>query len=352
MSDAGLNRIDGVYVGNMLSGCLQRQENLGTMMANAIGLTGVSVAKVESACASGGVALHVGVNAIASGANDLVMVAGVEKMTSQPNPNVTAGLMGAEDQMTVAGSGISFVGLNAMIAQAYMDKFSVPPEKIARFPVVCHKHALNSPHAQFKKSVTVDDVLNSPMVADPIRLYECSGIGDGAAAVILASEEKAREITDSPILVAASAVANDTQSLHQRSDMTTFDASVTSSRKAYERAKVSAEDIDVLEVHDAFSILGVMALEDLGFVEKGKGTTLLEDGQIEVGGMIPTNTFGGLKARGHPVGATGVYQIVEVAKQLRGEAGRNQVAGAETGYAQNIGGIGSTITGHILARMD
>jgi acetyl-CoA C-acetyltransferase len=350
LDDSGVNKVDALYVGNMSSGYLQLQEHLGTLMADTLGMKGISTAKIEAACASGGMAMHIGFQAVGSGLADYVLVGGIEKMTDASIPDVTSALIMAEDQEYCAYTGVSFVGLNAMLMRLYMEKFNVKPEEIAYFPVVCHKHAVNNPFAQFKTPITVDAVLKSPLVADPIHLLECAPIGDGAAAALLCPLDIAKKIVDTPVEILASAAANDTLSLHEREDLTSFQASTLSARKAYEMAKVKPKDIHILEVHDAFSILGVLALEDLGFVDKGKGAKFINEGQIEIGGKLPTNTFGGLKARGHPVGATGVYQIVELVLQLRNEAGKNQVKPAEIGLAQNIGGIGATVTTHILGR--
>ena len=298
IEDAGVDKIDSMYVGNMMSGFLQNQEHLGPLMATALGREGVPTYKVEGACASGGVATNAGVKAVLSGLEDIVLVGAVEKMSGYTTPEVTTGLMMAEDRARVAPTGISFVGLNALIAREYMHKHNVTHEDLAEFPVLCHENALDNPKAQFRKKVSVDDVLKSPPVADPLRLLDCSGIGDGAAVLVLAPQERAGEFTDSPVELAASAVATDAISLYQRPDITTFGASRKASEQAYRASHLSPEDIDVLEVHDAFSVLGVMALEDLGFAKKGSAVQLLRDGECSRDGRLPTNTFGGLKARG------------------------------------------------------
>jgi acetyl-CoA C-acetyltransferase len=352
LDDAGVDKIDAIYVGNMMSGFLQNQEHLGALMATALGREGVPTYKVEGACASGGVAVNAAVKGLLSGLEDIVLVGAVEKMSGYTTPQVTEGLMMAEDRRKVAPTGITFVGLNAMIAREYMHKYKVTHEAIAQLPVLCHQNALDNPKAQFRKKIGVQDVLRSPLVADPLTLLDCSGIGDGAAVMILAPQEMARKFTDSPVEIAASTVASDTLSLYRRPDITTFQASQKASDQAYKIAGIHPPDVDVLEVHDAFSILGVMALEDLGFAKKGSGTQLLEEDECARDGKVPTNTFGGLKARGHPVGASGVYQIAEIALQLRNDAGKCQVAGAKIGLAQSIGGIGSTVTAHILRRTD
>jgi len=352
LDEAGVDEIDSIYVGNMMSGFLQNQEHLGALMATALGQEGVSTYKVEAACASGGVAVNAAVKALLSGLEEIVLVGAVEKMSGYTTPEVTTGLMMAEDRMKVASTGVTFVGLNAMIARAYMHEYGITHESIAQFPVLCHKNALDNPNAQFRKKIGVQDVLQSPLVADPLRLFDCSGIGDGAAALVLAPKDMAKKFNDSPVEIAASTVASDTLSLYQRPKITTFEASKRASNRAYKLAGIKPEDVDALEVHDAFSVLGVMALEDLGFAEKGAGTHLLDEGECERDGRLPTNSFGGLKARGHPVGASGVYQIAELAMQLENKAGKCQVSGARIGLAQSVGGIGSTVAVHILRAMN
>jgi acetyl-CoA C-acetyltransferase len=341
-----------MYVGNMMSGFLQNQEHLGALMATALGKEGIPTYKVEGACASGGVAANAGVKAVLSGLEEVVLIGAVEKMSGYTTPAVTAGLMMAEDTARVAATGITFVGLNAMIAREYMHRFKVPYEALAEFPVLCHENALSNPKAQFHKKITVNEVLQSPLVADPLRLYDCSAIGDGAAALVLAPTKRAKEFTYSRVEIAASSVATDTLSLHQRRDTTTFEASRKAANQAYEAAGLKSRDIDLLEVHDAFSILGIMALEDLGFAAKGTGAELVKEGECARDGRLPTNTFGGLKARGHPVGASGMYQLAELALQLSNSAGQCQVPNPHAGLAQSVGGIGTTVTVHILKRSD
>jgi acetyl-CoA C-acetyltransferase len=348
IEDSGVDKIDSIYVGNMMSGFLQNQEHLGALMATALGKEGVPTYKVEGACASGGVAANAGVKSVLSGLEEVVLVGAVEKMSGYTTPEVTSGLMMAEDKARVGATGITFVGLNAMIAREYMRKYNLPHEALAEFPVLCHENALNNPKAQFHKSINVEDVLKSPLVADPLRLYDCSAIGDGAAALVLTTSKRAKQFSDSPVKIAASTVASDTLSLYQRPDLTTFEASRKAAQRAYEAADVEAKEIDLLEVHDAFSVLGIMALEDLGFATKGSGSQLVKDGVCARDARLPTNTFGGLKARGHPVGASGIYQIAELALQLSNKAGKCQVPEAHLGLAQSVGGIGSTVAVHIL----
>jgi acetyl-CoA C-acetyltransferase len=351
IDDAGVSRIDSIYVGNMLSGFLQRQEHLGSLMASALGREGVPTCKVEGACASGGVSMNAGIKGVVSGLEDIVLVGAVEKMSGYSTPTVTEGLMMAEDRIRVASTGVTFVGLNAMIAREYMRKYAITHEMIAEFPVLCHTNALDNPIAQFHKKISVEDVLASPLVADPLRLYDCAGIGDGAAAVILTPLERAGEFTDTPVEITASTVATDTLSLHDRPDLTTFGASRKAVELAYAASNVRAEDIDLLEVHDAFSVLGPMSIEDLGFAAKGRGAEMVAEGECARDGKLPTNSCGGLKARGHPVGASGLYQIAEIALQLWNSAGKCQVDDAKIGLSQSVGGIGSTVAVHILKRV-
>ena len=350
-SNIELRDIEAVYVGNMSSGELQGQEHLGSLMATWLGIPGVAAVKVEAACASGGAVFHQAYLAVASGVYDCVLVGGVEKMTDAVVHDVTAALIMADDAEYTAFTGASFVGLNALVYRYYMEKYSVKQEDIALFSVHDHKYAANNPYAQYPFQVSLEKVLSSPLIADPIRLFECAPIGDGAAVLILCSERFAKERGIKPeVEVAASALATDTISLVDRDDLTTLAATVKAAKKAYKKAGVEPRDIDVMEVHDAFTILGVIHLEDLGFAEKGEGWRLVKEGEIEKDSKIPTNLSGGLKARGHPVGATGVYQVYEIYQQLTGTA-PNQVGKAEVGLAQSVGGVGGTVVVNILRRV-
>ena len=354
IQDSGLSKkdIEAIYVGNMSSGFLQGQEHLGSLLATWIGVPGVAAAKVEAACASGGAALHQAYLAVRSGVYDCVLVVGVEKMTDAYTGDVTDALVMAEDQEYVAFTGLSFVALNAFVYRYYMKKYSVKQEDIAYFAVHDHKYAVNNPLAQYPRPITLDEVMKSPLVADPIHLLESAPIGDGSAALVLCSEEKLKALgKDVHLEIAGSAVATDVFSLHERADPTTLLATVKAARKAFSMASIEPKDVDVLEVHDAFTVLGVIHLEDMGFAKKGEGWRLLKEGQLEKDGDLPTNTMGGLKARGHPVGATGIYQVYEITLQLRGEAGKNQVPDPEVGVAQNVGGVGGTVAVHVVRRV-
>lgn len=349
IEDAGIvgDDLDAMYVGNMSAGLFVGQEHIASLIADHSGLTPIPCARVEAACASGGLALRNGIMAVASGFHDVVISAGVEKMTDIVDP--TPAIATASDQEWEAQQGVTFPSLYAMMARRHMYEYGTTREQLAMFSVINHKNASKNPLAQYQNKITVDQVLNSSKVADPLTLLDCSPVTDGAAGVILCPAEDAKKYTDTPIYVKAATQASGTLALHNRRDITTIDSTVNASRKAYKMAGVGPKDIDVAEVHDCFSINGILAVEDLGFVEKGKGGPAVEDGMTEMDGEIPVNPSGGLKARGHPLGATGIAQAAEIVKQLRGEAGKRQVEGAEIGMTHNIGGTGGTAVVHILS---
>lgn len=340
--------LEAMYVGNMSAGLFVGQEHIASLIADHAGLTPIPCARVEAACASGGLALRNGIMAVASGYHDIVISAGVEKMTDVVDP--TPMIASASDQEWEAQQGVTFPSLYAMMARRHMYEYGTTREQLAMFSVINHKNAANNPRAQFPMEITVDQVLNSTMVADPLRLLDCSPVSDGAAAVILCPAEDAKKYTDTPVYVKASAQASGTLALHDRKSLTTIDATVHAARGAYKMAKMQPKDIGAVEVHDCFSINGLLAVEDLGFVEKGKAGLAIEEGMTEIDGKIPVNPSGGLKARGHPLGATGIAQTAEIVWQLRGEAGKRQVDGLEIGMTHNIGGTGGTAAVHILSR--
>ena len=342
--DAGTDEVDALYVSNMCAPRLQGQLHLGAMMANAIGKKGISAVSVEAAEASGGVAFHEAVKAVASGFSDCALVGGVEKMSDGLPGQVVAALSMSEDQEYTAYTGVTKVGLNALVHRRYMEVFGVSAEDVAMMAVRSHENAVGSPHSQYPFRVSIDRVMASPMEADPVHMLECAGVGDGAAALVLRPADE----VEGGVGVAATSVATDSFYLAGRKDICTFEAVSRAAAKAYKMADLSPGDIDVVEVHDDTSIMGVVSLEDLGFVEKGKGASFVADGKTVRDGELPTNAFGGLKARGHPLGATGLYQIGEVALQLRGDAGACQVEGAGVGLAECLGGLGSTCAVTIL----
>ncbi|MGZ7119448.1 MAG: thiolase domain-containing protein [Methanobacterium sp.] len=339
--------LDAMYVGNMSAGLFVQQEHIASLIADHAGLTPIPCARVEAACASGGLALRNGIMAVASGYHDIVISAGVEKMTDVVDP--TPAIATASDQEWEVQQGVTFPSLYAMMARRHMYEYGTTREQLAMVSVINHQNGAKNPLAQYPMEISVDSVLNSTMVADPLRLLDCSPISDGAAAVILCPAEDAKKYTDTPIYVKASTQSSGTLALHDRKDLTTIDATVDAAKKAYEMSGLGPKDIDAVEVHDCFSINGLIAIEDLGFVEKGKGGIAIEEGMTHRDGKIPVNPSGGLKSRGHPLGATGIAQAAEIVWQLRGEADKRQIDGAKIGMTHNIGGTGGTAVIHILS---
>jgi acetyl-CoA C-acetyltransferase len=352
LEDAGVagEQIDAMYVGNMSAGRFVEQEHIGALIADYTGLAShhIPSTRVEAACASGGLSFRQAVIAVASGMEDIVVAAGVEKMTDVASGASVDALTGAADREWEGFVGATFPGLYAMIATDYMNRYPLTREQLALVAVKNHYNGARNPIAQFQQEITTETVIRSSLVADPLRLFDCSPITDGAAAVVLAPLERAREFTDTPVKVLASAQASDTITLHDRRDISTLDASVAAGRRAFEMAGLSTRDIDLVEVHDCFTIAEICAIEDLGFCLKGEAGKLTEEGVTALHGSLPVNTSGGLKACGHPVGATGIKQVYEIVLQLRGEAGKRQIEGARIGMTQNVGGTGATVAVHIL----
>jgi acetyl-CoA C-acetyltransferase len=352
MTDAGIETADALYLGNMLSGSLLDQEHLATLVAGYCGLYGIEAAKVEAACASGAAALRMGIMAIASGFHDVVIVAGLEKMTDTVGKDTTAGLATASDAEYEALHGVSFVGLNALLMQRYMYEYDVPLDAFAGFSINAHRNGANNPNAMFQEPITLKSYVNAPIIATPINIMDSSPVCDGAAAVVLvATDQVARYSTGhhwGAVQILASSSANDTLAVHDRRDPLFLQAAQTSSQKALQQAGIALNDLDLFELHDAFTIMSALSLEANGFARRGEGWRMAHENAIGIHGDLPISTMGGLKSRGHPVGATGVYQIVEVVQQLSGRAGANQVPNARLGMAQNIGGSGATIVTHIL----
>ncbi|AEH23755.1 thiolase domain-containing protein [Pyrococcus yayanosii] len=353
MEDAGVDSVDSLYVGNMASGSFVEQENLGALIADWANLGSIPAVKIEAACASGGAAVQEGVKAVLSGLEDVVAVVGVEKMTDVWPSDATRYLAYASDAEWELFHGASFVALNALIMRHYMNTYGYTEEDLALFAVNAHTNGAKNPYAMFKKPITVETVMKSPYIADPLKLFDASPVCDGAAAVIITTPEKAKELgvpKEKWVEVAGMGRAVDTINLANRADLLDLKAARVAAQRAYKMAGVTAKDIDFFEVHDAFTVMAALSLEALGAAERGKGAQLAKEGQIAIDGDYPIQTMGGLKARGHPVGATGVYQTVEAVLQLRGEA-PNQVPDAEIGLTQNIGGTGSNITVTVLRRV-
>lgn len=350
MQDAGMEQVDALYVGNMLSSMVSGQNQLGTFFSDWIGLWKQEAVKIEAACGSGAAAFRSALMAVASGDVESALVVGVEKMTDKAGRDVTAALATAADSDYEVEQGVSFVGLNALVMRRYMHEFGWKHEDFAPFSINAHANAMHNPFARLHEKVTVEKFERSSMVATPINLLDASPVGDGAAAVIIVPAEKV--MRRPKVVVAASAAATDTIGVHSRKDPLFLQAAYLSSKKAYEMAGITPNDIDVFELHDAFTIMAALSLEASGFAERGQGVRLGLENAISPQGRLPVCTRGGLKARGHPVGATGMYQIVEVVQQLRGECGKTQVDGAKIGMAQNIGGSGATILTHILSAVE
>jgi acetyl-CoA C-acetyltransferase len=346
MQDAGVGKVDALYVGNMLSPTISGQNQLGAFLADWIGLWKQESVKVEAACGSGAAAFRSALTAVASGDVESALVVGVEKMTDKAGRDVTAALATAADADYELEQGVSFVGLNALVMRRYMHEFGWKHEDFAPFSINAHANAMHNPFARLHEKVTVERFEKSPMVATPINLLDASPVGDGAAAAVIVPAEKATGRRK--IVVAASAAATDSIAVHSRRDPLFLQAAYLSSKRAYDMAGITPDDIDLFELHDAFTIMAALSLEASGFAERGQGVRLGLENAIGPQGRLPVCTRGGLKARGHPVGATGMYQIVEIVQQLRGECGETQVNGAKIGMAQNIGGSGATILTHIL----
>jgi acetyl-CoA C-acetyltransferase len=348
IADAGVDRIDSMIVGCMSSGLFVGQEHLSSLLADYLGRTPVPAARVESACSSGGLALRQGFIEVASGMSDVVLVGGVEKMTDVTGCEATYALGTAADQEYEGYHGLTFPGLYAMMAVAHMHRYGTTREQLAMVAVKNHDNGSRNPLAQFPFKITVDGVLNSVLVADPLRILDCSPITDGAAAVVLCPADMARKMKKPVVRIVGSGQATDTIALSSRKDLTWLESTRIAAQKALAMAGRKVDAIDLFEVHDCFTIAEIMVTEALGLVERGRGGKAVEEGLTARDGRFPVNPSGGLKAKGHPVGATGVAQAVEIVKQLRGDAGDRQVKGARRGLAQNMGGTGGSSVVHVF----
>ncbi len=348
LDDAHITKVDALYVGNMLAGTLSQQNHLGALVADFAGLRGIEAVTVEAADASGAAALRQAVLAVQSGLVEIALVVGVEKMTDKVGTPVTAALSTTLDADYEAIHGLTQAGVGALMLRRYMHEYGVRLEDFAGFSVNAHANGALNPLAMYRNKIKAERFASAPVVADPVNLFDMAPSGDGAAAVIVTSHEQAMDMVPKPVQILGSAVATDTLALHDRKEPLWLRAAELSSQKALQKAGLTPSDIHLFELHDSFTVMAALALEAAGFAERGEGWKLAQSGEIGRNGRIPISTFGGLKARGNPGGATGMYQIVEVARQLRGEAGDNQIANARTGMAQNIGGSGATAVTHIL----
>jgi acetyl-CoA C-acetyltransferase len=353
MADAGVEGVDAIYVGNMASGALCAQENIGVLIADAAGLLPVEAVKIEAACASGGAVVRAACQAVAGGLHERVLAVGVEKMTDLLGDGVTTALATAADADFEAAHGISFVALNALLMRRYMDEHRLERREFAPFAVLAHRNARHNPHAFFRREITADAFTASPLVADPIGVLDSAPICDGAAAVVIAPLAECRRRAAGAgrppaVRVRASAAATDTLLLAARRDPLVWDSVGRSAARALEQAGLGRRDLDFYEPHDAFTIVTALSLEACGFAERGTAVRDAAQGRFEAGGELPICTLGGLKGRGHPVGASGTYQIVEAALQLQGRAGGAQLRKASLAMTQSVGGSGSIAVTHVL----
>ena len=342
--------IDEMYVGSMSSGRFVGQEHVGALVADASGFSNVHIpsTRVEGACASSGMAVRQGYLSIASGMNDIVVVGGMEKMNDVSGASATETLATAADQEWEAFFGATFPGLYAMIATRHMYEHGTTKKQLAQVAVKNHANGALNPYAQYQREITLEQAINATPVAYPLGLLDCSPVTDGAASIVLCAAEKAKKYTDNPVKIIGSGQGSDSLALHGRRDICTLDATVHAAKMAYKQSNLQPKDIDIAEVHDCFTIAEICAIEDLGFVKKGEGGKAIDNKITPRDGSLPVNTSGGLKAKGHPVGATGVAQIIEIVLQLQGRADKRQIKNVRIGLAHNVGGSGATSTVHIM----
>ena len=350
IKNAGVDHIDSLYVGCMSGGLFVHQEHLGALMADYIGMPGIPAARVESACASGGVAVRQAYLEVLSGASDIVLAGGVEKMTDCSGDEATAALATAADQEYEVFHGATFPGLYAMMAHAHMHKYGTTRDMLSAVAVKNHSNGSKNPKAQYPFPVTAETVATSVMVADPLRILDCSPITDGAAAAIVTTEEIAKKLGKPYIKILASSAATDIMQLAQRADITTIKSATLAAERAFKMAGKTIKDVQFAEVHDCFTIAEIMVAESIGLYEPGKAGPAILAGECNLDGKFPVNPSGGLKSKGHPVGATGVAQVVEVYKQLTGQAenGRQIPGSPKVGMTQNMGGTGASSVVHIM----
>ncbi len=349
LNDAGIDKPDLIIISSAFASRIQEQYQLGSLIASYMGLGGIPALSVEAGDASGGVALHLGYTAVLSGLYNNVLIIGGDKLSDELPAKIESIMASMEDREYVAYQGATYAGLAALIYKEYLTKYGVKNEDVALLSVHDHSMAVGVSHAQYPFPVKLDKVLSSPIIADPIRLFESFGFGDGAAAIVLSASDTIKN--DTLITIESSVIITAEQSnVAQRNNLTSFYSTCKAAEQAYAKAKITPSNINVAEIHDSYTILGIIALEDLGFAKHGEGTKLLKEGQLAPGGKIPVNTFGGLKARGHPFGGTALYQTIEIVKQLKGEA-PHQVPKAEYGLVHSMAGIGGTSVVTILRRV-
>jgi len=338
-----------LFVGHM-GESYEHQGHTGATVADWAGLLHIPATRTETACASSGAALRAGVFAVLSSLCDVVMVGGVEKMTHRTTSEVTEYLAMASDFPFEQWHGITFPGLYALMATAHMHKYGTTEEQLAMVAVKNHHNGFLNPKAHMQKEVTLEKALSSRVIASPLKLYDCSLITDGASCIIITKPEIAKKYTDMPIQIIGSGQASDSIGMYERESLTSLVAAKIAAKQAYEMAEIGPEDVDVAEVHDCFTIAEIIGYEDLGFCKQGEGGRLVESGETKLDGKLPVNTSGGLKSKGHPVGATGTAQAYEIYLQLTEQAEKRQVKDAKIGLAHNVGGSGATATVHIFRR--
>ena len=350
--DSGIsgNEIDALYIGSMSAGRFVGQEHVGALVADSAGFTHMHIpsTRVEGACASGGLAFRQAYMSVASSMHDIVVVGGIEKMTDVVESEATNILAMGLDQEMESFFGVTFPGIYAMIATKHMHDYGTTREQIAQVAVKNHANGALNPNAQFKKALPLESILKAPIVAYPLGMLDCSPLSDGAAAVVICAADIAKKYTQKPVKIIGSGQASDMFPVHGRENICTFQSTVHAAKKAYKQANIEPKDIDLAEVHDCFTIAEILAIEDLGFVNKGEGGKAIENKITTLDGSLPVNTSGGLKAKGHPIGATGISQIAEIVMQLRGQADKRQIKDAKIGLAHNVGGSGATCVVHIL----
>jgi acetyl-CoA C-acetyltransferase len=341
--------IEALFIGHM-GESYEHQGHSGPTMAGWAGLLPKPAIRIESACASSGSALRTGILAILSGLHKVVMVGGVEKMTHRTTSEVTEYLAMASDMPFEQWNGITFPGLYALMATAHMNKYGTTEEQMAKVAVKNHHNGTFNPKAHMQKEITVEKALSSKVVAWPMKLYDCSLITDGASCIVLTHPDLAKKFTDAPVHIIGSGMASDTIGLYERESLTSLKSAKLAGQEAYKMAKVTAKDLDIAEVHDCFTIAELLAYEDLGFCEIGKSGKMIQDGETQLDGNLPVNPSGGLKSKGHPVGATGTAQAYEMYLQLTEQAKKRQIDGAKIGLTHNVGGSGATAGVHIYRR--
>ena len=361
IDDAGVGDrdFDAVYVSNMAAGEFNHQTAVASSLVDQLALFPAAADRIENGPASGGSAIKNAYLSVASGFYDLVLVTGGEKMRATPGPIVTDIVATMAHPTAEYVHGITLPSLAGLLTRLYMVRYGLKEEHLAMVAIKNHANALKNPYAHLHQAITMEGILtspaavvNNPMISDPLRLFYSCPVSDGAASIVVCPAEKAKKFSDTPVEIIGSGQATDVHAVHEREDPTVLKSVRVASERAFARAKLKPEDIDVAELHDAFEILEIAESEDAGFFKKGEGHKAVEEGVTSLGGKLPINTSGGLKARGHPLGATGVAQICELVWQLRGEAGERQVKGAERGYCINFGGFGNNVVTHILRRMD